>query len=114
MSTVKAIIAEKEYKLACEDGQEQHLEALVKQVDGRAQTLLKQVGKLPENMLLIYTALMIADELHDAKKEMRKLVTAMENGSDGAKLAAMEAEMATHIETMASRIEHLARRLEAA
>lgn len=114
MSTVKAIIAGKEYTLACEDGQEQHLETLVKQVDGRAQTLLKQVGKLPENMLLIYTALMLADELHDTKKEIRKLVAAMENGSDGAKLTAMENEMANHIETMATRIEQLAARLEAA
>ncbi len=114
MSTVKVNIAGKDYKLACEDGQEQHLELLVKQVDGRAQALAKQVGKLPESMLLIYTALMIADELHDAKKEMRKLVAAMESGSDGAKVAALEAEMAEHVEAMAARIEQLAHRLEAA
>lgn len=114
MSTVKALIAGKEYKLACEDGQEQHLEWLIKQVDGRANTLLQQVGKLPENMLLIYTALMIADELYDTKKEVRKLVTAMEKGSDSAKLAALESEMAGHLEAMAERIEQLAARLEAA
>lgn len=114
MSNVKTKIAGKEYKLACEDGQEQHLELLVKQVDGRAQALTKQVGKLPENMLLVYTALMIADELHDAKKEMRKLVAAMENGSDNAKVVALETEMAGHIEAMATRIEQLANRLEAA
>jgi cell division protein ZapA len=114
MSNVKVNIAGKDYKLACEDGQEQHLELLVKQVDGRAQALMKQVGKLPESMLLVYTALMIADELHDAKKEMRKLVSAMENGADDAKVVALENEMAGHIEAMASRIEQLASRLEAA
>jgi len=114
MSTVKTTIAGKEYKLACEDGQEQHLELLVKQVDGRAATLMKQVGKLPENMLLIYTALMLADELHDAKKEMRKLVGAMDKGADDAKMVALEEEMAGHIEAMAMRVEQLAQRLEAA
>lgn len=113
MSVIKATIAGKEYNLACEDGQEQHLETLVRAVDGRANQLRHQLGnKVPENMLLLYTALMVADEMHDAKREMRKLVNAMEQAGDHAKIHRIEEQIAEEITTLAARAEALAARMD--
>lgn len=113
MSVVKATIAGKDYNLACEDGQEQHLETLVRSVDGRANQLRRQLGnKVPENMLLLYTALMMADELHDAKREMRKLVHAVEQAGDRAKIHRMEEQIAEEITGLATRAEALATRMD--
>jgi cell division protein ZapA len=113
MSVVKATIAGKDYNLACEDGQEQQLDTLVRAVDGRANQLMRQLGsKVPENMLLLYTALMVADELHDAKREMRKLVNAMEQAGDRAKIHRMEDQIAEEINGLAARAEALAARMD--
>jgi cell division protein ZapA (FtsZ GTPase activity inhibitor) len=38
MKTVKAVVYGKEYTLACDEGQEQHLQQLVQQLNARAKT----------------------------------------------------------------------------
>lgn len=113
MPSIKTTIAGKEYTLACEDGQETHLDSLVRTVDNRATQLTRQLGKVPENMLLLYTALMVADELHDAKREMRKLVNAMEQAGDRAKIHRIEDQIAEEISSIADRTEALAARIDA-
>ena len=73
MKTVKGNVYGKEYTLACDPGQEAHLEKLVSQINARTITLEKAVGKLPEPMMLLYVALMVADELHDATRDNARL-----------------------------------------
>ncbi len=120
MKTVVAVIQGKEYTLACDAGQENHLYHLVKQVNGRAATLLQGVGKLSEPLMLLYTALMLADELHEANREKTQLkdelartqALVQENGDD-ARVAALEEGMAESLHALASRIEGIAEKLSA-
>ncbi len=118
--TVVANIQGKEYSLACDVGQENHLYHLVKQVNGRAGTLLQGVGKLSEPLLFLYTALMLADELQEAKAENARLKDelvhsqnlAAERGDD-ARIAALEEGMAESLHALANRIEGIAEKLSA-
>ena len=121
MKTVIAVVQGKEYTLACDAGQENHLYQLVKQINGRAEQLTKGVGKLSEPLMLLYTALMVADELHEAQKENARLkddlARAQElldsSSGDDARIAALEEGMAESLYALASRIEGIAEKLSA-
>ena len=73
MKTVTGTIYGKDYTLACDVGQERHLQQLVGQLNARSTRLESAIGKLPENLMLLYTALMVADELHESQKEVARL-----------------------------------------
>jgi cell division protein ZapA len=120
MRTVKAFVYGKEYTLACDEGQESHLAQLVKQIHSRTERLEKAVGKLPEGLMLIYTALMVADELHDAQKEIaglkQELATtqaAIATNDGDARIAALEETLADNLQQLATRINGLADKLAA-
>ena len=121
MKTVQARVYGKDYTLACDAGQEQHLMQLIKQVDARALRLDQAVGNLRDDMMLLYTALMIADELHDAQKENARLKAEFESarrlaeaGSNDKRLAVLEEDLAENLSELAERIGSLAGKLEAA
>lgn len=118
--TVTAHVYGKEYTLACDVGQEQHLGKLVQELNARVTQLEKAVGKLPEPLMLLYTALMVADELHDTKRDLyrtRDELAAtrqhMAESGDDARLAALEDEVANNLHAIASRMEGLADKLAA-
>jgi cell division protein ZapA len=119
--TVIAHVYGKEYTLACDVGQEQHLGALVREVNARTQQLEKAVGKLPEPLMLLYTALMVADELHDTRREQARLRADLDHAlaqldatsGDDTRLAALEEEVAENLHAIATRIEGLADKLTA-
>ena len=120
MKTVSAFVYGKEYTLACDAGQEQHLGKLVQEVNARIAQLEKAVGKLPEPLMLLYTTLMVADELHDTKRELTRTQSdlaatrqQMAESGDDARLAALEDEVAGNLHAIASRIEGLADKLAA-
>lgn len=73
MKTITGMVYGREYTLGCDVGQERHLQNLVTQLNQRAIRLESAIGKLPENLMLLYTALMVADELHESQKEVAKL-----------------------------------------
>ena len=73
MKTITGTVYGKEYTLACDVGQERQLQQLVSQLNQRAMRLESAIGKLPENLMLLYTALMVADELSESQKEVARL-----------------------------------------
>jgi cell division protein ZapA len=73
MSQVNATIAGRQYRLACEDGQEEHLLALAKDLDGRIEELRKKFGEIGDTRLTMMAALMVADELSEASRKIRRL-----------------------------------------
>lgn len=125
MKTITAHVYGKEYVLACDVGQEQHLTKLVSQINARCYELEKAVGKLSEPLMLLYTALMVADELHDTKvaaaRTRDELAATQENlaqaqellasQDNGAVRAALEGEVAGSLEQLAMRLDGLALKL---
>jgi len=55
------------YDVTCDEGQEAHLRALGTEVDERVRLLARQIGQVGEARLLLLAALLIADDLAQAK-----------------------------------------------
>ena len=72
MANVSIKFNNKEFLLACEDGQEEHLEELLIQINKKFNNLKNDLGNLGENKLLLITAIKIMDEYYDTKKKVDK------------------------------------------
>ena len=73
MSQVNATIAGRQFRLACEDGQEDHLQSLARDIDQRIIDLRRKFGEIGDTRLTVMAALMLADELAEATQKMRRL-----------------------------------------
>ncbi len=60
----------KEFLLSCDDGQEEHLEELLIQINQKFNELKNNLGNLGENKLLLITAVKVMDEYHETKKKV--------------------------------------------
>ena len=60
----------KEFLLSCEDGQEEHLEELLIQINQKFNKLKNDLGNLGENKLLLITAVKVMDEYYETKKKV--------------------------------------------
>ena len=70
MANVSIKFNNKEFLLACEDGQEEHLEELLIQINKKFNSLKSDLGNLGENKLLLITAVKVMDEYHETKKKV--------------------------------------------
>lgn len=119
--TLTARVYGKDYTLACDAGQEKHLAALVEDINARTGQLEKAVGRLPEPLMLLYTALMVADELADTRRELYRARDDVnrtnrqleEVGANDTRLAQLEEDVARSIHAIASRMESIADKLAA-
>ena len=72
MANVSIKFNNKEFLLACEDGQEEHLEELLIQINKKFNNLKNDLGNLGENKLLLITAVKVMDEYHETKKKVEQ------------------------------------------
>ena len=72
MANVSIKFNNKEFLLACEDGQEEHLEELLIQINKKFNNLKNDLGNLGENKLLLITAVKIMDEYYETKKKVEQ------------------------------------------
>ncbi len=68
MANVNIKFNGKEFLLSCEDGQEEHLEELLIQINKKFNNLKNDLGNLGENKLLLITAVKVMDEYYETKK----------------------------------------------
>ena len=71
MSQVNVTINGRQFRMACEDGQEGHLQQLAKELDERIVALRGQFGEIGDARLTVMAALMVADELAEAGKKLQ-------------------------------------------
>ena len=98
------------YPVGCADGQESHLEAMAAEVEQRIEGIKASVGQSGEGRLLVLASLMMADELHDLRREfasMQKQLARAEAGSTN------DARLARRLGKLAQRAEEIATGLEA-
>jgi cell division protein ZapA len=72
MANVSIKFNNKEFLLSCEDGQEDHLEELLIQINQRFNELKNNLGNLGENKLLLITSVKIMDEYYETKKKVNQ------------------------------------------
>ncbi len=72
MANVSIKFNGKEFLLSCDDGQEEHLEELLIQINQKFNELKNNLGNLGENKLLLITAVKVMDEYHETKKKVEE------------------------------------------
>ena len=72
MANVSIKFNGKEFLLSCDDGQEEHLEELLIQLNQKFNDLKNSLGNLGENKLLLITAVKVIDEYHETKKKVEQ------------------------------------------
>ena len=82
MANVKIKFNGKEFLLSCDDGQEEHLEELLIQINQKFNDLKNNLGNLGENKLLLITAVKVMDEYHETKKNVDKKKTELKELSN--------------------------------
>ena len=70
MANVSIKFNNKEFLLSCDDGQEEHLEELLIQINQKFNDLKNDLGNLGENKLLLITAVKVMDEYYETKKKV--------------------------------------------
>ena len=79
MANVSIKFNGKEFLLSCEDGQEEHLEELLIQINKKFNDLKNDLGNLGENKLLLITAVKVMDEYYETKKKVDQKKIELQN-----------------------------------
>ena len=82
MANVSIKFNGKEFLLSCEDGQEEHLEELLIQINQKFNHLKNDLGNLGENKLLLITAVKVMDEYYETKKKVEQKKDELKNLSN--------------------------------
>jgi len=116
MAQVNATIAGRQFRLACEDGQEEHLQNLANDIDQRIIDLRAKFGEIGDTRLTVMAALMVADENSELARKQRRLeeeVAALQDArlvsSDRARAAS--AAVVNAFNSAAERLEGITRKL---
>ena len=72
MANVSIKFNGKQFLLSCDDGQEEHLEELLIQLNKKFNELKNDLGNLGENKLLLITAVKVIDEYHETKQKVEQ------------------------------------------
>lgn len=99
MSNVTLELGGRSYTVACADGQEAHILGLGRAIDAKLSTMPNLAGQSEARMLL-FAALLMADESHEAKQQLRPSAAPANDG------------LAEALEKIAGRLENCAARLE--
>ena len=116
MSQVTVTINGRQFRMACEDGQEAHLQQLAKDLDDRINSLRGQFGEIGDSRLVVMAALMIADDVAETGKKVRRLeqeIAALQDarGASADRTQATQTALIAAFTSAAERIEGMARKL---
>jgi len=116
MAHVTVTIAGRQYRMACEDGQETHLEGLAADLDRRVESLRGSFGEIGDSRLLVMAALTLSDELSEVRQRVQKLESDLSAMHDARAAAAghnqaTQAAVAAALNAAAERIERVTRGL---
>jgi cell division protein ZapA len=118
MASITATINGRQFRLACEDGEEDHLQALAEKLEQRVSDLHGKFGEIGDTRLTVMAALTIADELVEADKRIRRLEEELTALQDARVLSAERAKEASAavvnaFNSAADRLEGITRKLNA-
>ncbi|PCD77690.1 cell division protein ZapA [Pseudothioclava arenosa] len=71
MPEITISIGGRNFSVACQAGEEHFLHAAAGMLDTEAQTLLSQIGRIPESRMLLMAGLMLADKTAGVEDQIR-------------------------------------------
>lgn len=112
MSQVSVSIDGKMFRMACEDGQEAHLESLARHLDLRIGEMRNAFGEIGDLRLVVMAAITITDEFFEARKQRQGLAGEIseiraETSKAADSLGQREDEIAAAIDRMTQRLERI-------
>ncbi len=116
MPQVNVTINGRQFRMACENGEEGHVTHLAEELDARIATLRARFGEIGDTRLTVMAALALADELSEVKEKLRRLepefATLQEASVVSAdRTQATQAAVVAALNAAAERIESLTRQL---
>ena len=116
MAQVEVTVNGRTYVVACEDGEEAHLEELAEYLNGQVKELAESLGQVGEARLILMAGLLLADELFDAVARVKTLQGEVEAaGQAGTKALKVAGDRAADdIGVLSKRIDEVAQRLQSA
>jgi cell division protein ZapA len=100
MSNVTLTVGSRSYTVACAEGEEAHITRLGAVIDSKLASMGDMAGQ-SEGRSLLFAALLLADELHEAKRQPAPATS-----------AAPDPTLATRLSQIADSLENIATRLE--
>ena len=116
MPQVSVTINGRQFRMACEEGEEPHLVRLAEDLDTRIARLRIRFGEIGDTRLTVMAALTLADELAEAKGKLQRLEPEVAALRDASTVSAERADttegaIVAVLNVAAERIEAITRRL---
>jgi len=116
MPQVSVTINGRQFRMACEEGEEEHLAQLAEDLDNRIARLRARFGEIGDTRLTVMAALTLADELSETKEKLQRLEPELAALQDASAVSAGRAQetqgaIAAALNAAAERIENLTKRL---
>jgi cell division protein ZapA len=116
MAQINVTINGRQFRMACEDGQEGHLVELARDLDVRISGLRGKFGEIGDTRLTVMAALTVADELAEAGHRVKRLEEELAALQDARVLTsdrnkAAQASIAAALRAAAERIESITKKL---
>ncbi len=116
MPQVAVVINDKTYRMACDEGQEEHLLDLAKRFDSYVSHLKDSFGEIGDQRLTVMAGVMITDELVEAQRKLRDvkadLADLRREQEEASKLkSGRESELAKSLAVAAEKMEKLGAKL---
>jgi cell division protein ZapA len=116
MSQVSVTINGRQFRMACEDGEEGHLVELARELDARISGLRAKFGEIGDTRLTVMAAITVADELVEAGLRIKRLeeeLAALEDarGAASDRTTAAQTSVAAALSAAAERIESITKKL---
>ena len=112
MGQVQVTIDGKHYRMACDNGQEKHLEGLAAKLDGKIAEMKLAFGEIGDMRLTVMAAITIADELFEANERlshMEKEIARLSGKHSNTEISNRDNEISQKIITLAERVERIAK-----
>jgi cell division protein ZapA len=104
MATVTVDINGRPYAVGCADGQEDRVRTLAQQFDTHVRSVAGDVGHVGDLRLFLMAALILADELHEARSQAGLPGVAMPSNEPDAGVAEALNAVAARLEKLAQTI----------
>jgi cell division protein ZapA len=116
MAQVNVTINNRQYRMGCEDGQEEHVTQLANDIDSRIEQLREAHGEIGDQRLTVMAALTVADELTESMRRIRRLEEEIAALQDARVIAAERAQqtqaaVVSALNAAVERIEELTRQI---
>jgi cell division protein ZapA len=117
MAQVNLTVNGRVYRMACEDGEEDHVAQLGERFDNAINELRGVLGEIGDQRLMVMAGILMTDRLGDAEQRLKRAEQDVQSLKDGRadiamRIEGLEQNFAEALARAAARVERIAERLQ--